>query len=108
LEITTEGFAIFGKVTDNFKCRYHSGPLFKHTTFPTIPAYTIATYFRSEVSDNETEVGIMLNTPAAIFSSYGKGNVFLVSSHPENTPGLENFLPSVIVWLTDKTLHFNN
>lgn len=102
LEITEEGKTIFGNVTDVFKCRYNNGPLLQPMKLLDIPPYTTAAYFRSEVSNNETTPGVMIHTPAAIFSHYGKGRVFVVSPHPENTPGLENFLPRAIVWLMKK------
>ena len=100
LEITEEGKSILGNVEGMFKCRYNNGPLLKPMNIADLPAYKVAAYFRSEISDNETTPGEMINTPAAVFSEYGKGKVFVISSHAENTPGLENFLPRAIVWLT--------
>lgn len=101
LEITSDGENILGKVEGKFKCRYNNGPLFRPMGLSELPAYKVAAYFRSEVADNGATPGVMVNTPAAIFSEYGEGKVFVVSPHPENTPGLENFLPRVVAWLVD-------
>jgi len=104
LEITDEGKTIFGNVDSIFKCRYNNGPILKSMNLTDIPIYKTAAFFRSEISENGTTLGSMVNTPAAVFSYYGKGKVFIVSPHPENTPGLENFLPKVIVWLVGKKI----
>lgn len=104
IEITEEGKAIFGEVDEIFKCRYNNGPLLKPANINDLPAYTIAAYFKSEISDNGATPGVMINTPAAVFAEYGKGKVFVVSPHPENTPGLENFIPKVLEWFKNDAL----
>lgn len=100
MELTDEGKVILGDVSGFFKCRYSSGPLLKLTDDNTLPAFSTAAYFRSEVSENGVTEGVMVNTPAAIYATYGNGKVFLISTHPENTPGLEHFIPRVLHWLS--------
>ena len=102
IEITEEGRNILGDVNGLFKCRYNNGPLLKPMNILDTQPYKTAAYFRSEIAENETTPGLMINTPAAVFSEYEKGRVFVISPHTENTPGLENFLPRVIVWLVTK------
>ena len=99
LELTNEGKNILGNTSGLFKCRYSSGALLKPMNIESIPSFTTAAYFRSEVSENGVAEGVMINTPAAVYSTYGKGKVFAISTHPENTPGLENFIPRVLDWL---------
>jgi hypothetical protein len=100
IELTDEGKTILGDVSGFFKCRYSSGPLLKPAGSNILPPFVIAAYFRSEVSENGVTEGVMINTPAAIYATYGNGKVFLISTHPENTPGLEHFIPRVLHWLT--------
>ncbi len=104
LELTDEGKSILGNVSGLFKCRYSSGPLLKPMNMESLPSFTTAAHFRSEISENGVTEGVMVNTPAVIYSTYGKGKVFLVSTHPENTPGLENFIPNVLNWLITRDM----
>lgn len=99
IEVTKEGALILGEIIETFKCRYNNGPLVEPGEDPSLPAYMIAAYFRSEVSENGTPVGIMVDTPAAAYAEYGSGRVFVTGVHPENTPGLEHFISRVSAWL---------
>jgi hypothetical protein len=101
IEITEEGKEILGDIDKVFKCRYSNGPLIKRGTSDSLKSYTTAAYFRSEISENGTPSGIMMDTPAAVFSMLGKGKVFVTSVHPENTPGLENCIPRILNWLSN-------
>ena len=55
--------------------------------------------FRTELAENDTPVGAMVNTPGAVISDFGKGRVFISSPHPEATPGLENLIPRALQWV---------
>jgi len=99
MEITKDGFPILGNFDRPFKCRYANGPLIQPTENKALEPYTTVAYFRSEISENNIAPGVMIHTPAAAYSHFGKGKVFIISSHPENTPGLENFIPRVLSWL---------
>lgn len=99
LELTNEGRSIFGDVSELFKCRYSSGPILRPLSIEGLPLLVTTAYFRSEISENDVTKGVMINTPAAVYSTYGKGRIFAISTHPENTPGLDNFIPRVLNWL---------
>ncbi len=99
LELTDEGRSILGDVSELFKCRYSSGPLLKPLNMEGLPPFITMAYFRSEISENGVTEGVMINTPAALYSTYEKGKVFAISTHPENTPGLESFIPRILHWL---------
>jgi putative intracellular protease/amidase len=100
LEVSEEGRTIIGDTgAGTFKCRYANGPIIAAMGREDIPAFTTAAWFRSEISENESPVGAMINSPAAAYAPFGKGRVFIVSSHPENTPGLEHFVPRALLWL---------
>lgn len=102
IEITEYGKSILGDVNQIFKCRYNNGPLIGPGHDVVLPDFTTIAYFRSEISENGTPEGIMIDTPAAVSAPYGLGRVFVTSVHPENTPGLEYFIPRVLLWLTKK------
>ncbi len=98
LELAQAGPELLGDVKGTFKVRYHNGPILKPADRTDIPAYTPVTLFKTEVADNGTPAGVQVNSPAHVISTFGKGRVFISSPHPENTPGLENFIPRGIFW----------
>lgn len=102
LEVTPDGAPIVGDVKGSFKCRYANGPVVKPAGVSELPEYKVAAWFRSELALNGTPAGIQVDSPAAFYSTYGKGRVFILSPHPENTPGLENFVPRALLWIAAK------
>ena len=98
LEPTQAGQELLGDVKGTFKVRYHNGPILKPAARTDIPAYTAVTLFKTEVAENETPAGVQVNSPAHVIATFGKGRVFISSPHPENTPGLENFIPRGVFW----------
>ncbi len=106
LELMPDGPSLLGDVKGAFKVRYHNGPILKPAERTDIPAYTPLTVFKTEVAENDTPVGVQVNSPAHVIASFGKGRVFISSPHPENTPGLENFIPRGIFWAAgEKAAH---
>lgn len=99
-ELTADGRKLFGEVTGTFKVRYGNGPIIQPAGRTDLPAYTTVTFYRSEIAENGTPVGIMVNSPAQTMSTFGKGRVFISSPHPENTPGLEHLIPRAVLWAT--------
>lgn len=99
LELTPEGQAVFGPVRDKFTIRYANGPIIKPLERPDLPPYRVAALFRSEIAQNGTPVGVMIDSPAVAFASFGRGRVLTISPHSEDTPGLENFIPLALAWL---------
>ena len=106
VELTVDGKPLLGDVNGTFKVRYANGPIIKPGDRADIPAYKPLSLFRSEIAENGTPVGIMVNSPAQAISTFGKGRVFISSPHPENTPGLEHLIPRAILWAAgqDETL----
>ena len=103
MELTPAGRGLLGDVPGTFKVRYNNGPVFKPGDKPELPTYTPLAFFRSEVAENGTPAGVMVNSPAQAIGTYGKGRVFISSPHPENTPGLEHLIPRGILWAAGKT-----
>ena len=98
LEITDDGRKLLGDVRGTFKVRYHNGPIIKPAERTDVPAYTPVAFFRSEIAEYGSPVGVMVNSPAQALGTFGKGRVFISSPHPENTPGLEHFIPRAALW----------
>ena len=98
LEITDEGRKLLGDVRGTFKVRYHNGPIIKPADLTDVPAYTPVAFFRSEIAEYGSPVGVMVNSPSHALGTFGKGRVFISSPHPENTPGLEHFIPRGVLW----------
>ena len=98
IEITEEGRKLLGDVRGTFKVRYHNGPIIQPAGRTDVPAYTPVTLFRSEIAEYGSPVGVMVNSPAQALGTFGQGRVFISSPHPENTPGLENFIPRATLW----------
>ncbi len=98
MEITADGKPVLGEVSGIFKVRYANGPIIKPGDRADIPPYRPLALFRSEIAENGSPVGVMVNSPAQAVGTFGKGRVFISSPHPENTPGLEHLIPRSILW----------
>jgi hypothetical protein len=98
IEVTDEGRKLLGDVKGTFKVRYHNGPIIKPAGRTDVPAYTPVAFFRSEIAEYGSPAGVMVNSPSQAMGTFGKGRVFISSPHPENTPGLENFIPRAVLW----------
>ncbi|WP_397382506.1 BPL-N domain-containing protein [Prosthecobacter sp.] len=106
LEPTLAGQKWLGDVKSTFKVRYHNGPILTPAARTDIPAYNVVTVFKTEIAEYGSPAGVQVNSPAHVISTFGKGRVFISSPHPENTPGLENFIPRGIFWSAgDKPPH---
>ena len=97
-EVTEAGRQMLGDVRGTFKVRYGNGPVIKPAERTDIPAYTTISVFKSEIAENGTPVGVMVDSPAQAQATFGKGRVFISSPHPENTPGLEHLIPRGVLW----------
>lgn len=97
-EPTPAGQEWLDDVKAPFKVRYHNGPILKPASRTDIPPYSVLTTFKTEVAEYGSPAGIQVGSPAQVTAAFGKGRVFISSPHPENTPGLENFIPRAVFW----------
>ncbi len=102
VQLTSEGQGVFGAVAEPFTIRYANGPIIKPLGRSELPPYRVAALFRSEIAENNTPVGVMVDSPAAVYATFGKGRVLTISPHSEDTPGLENFVPRALAWLAER------
>jgi glutamine amidotransferase-like uncharacterized protein len=96
-EVKITGEAFGEKLTDRV-IRYANGPIIKADVRKDLPEFETLVSFRSELAENETPVGVMVNAPAMVRSSYGLGRVFTSSPHPEQTAGLEPLVEKAVRW----------
>jgi putative intracellular protease/amidase len=102
VQLTGEGKDVFGGVEEPFTIRYANGPIIKPLGRSDLLPYRVAAVFRTEIAENDTPAGIMVNSPAAVYAPFGKGRVLTISPHSEDTPGLENFVPRALAWLAER------
>ena len=99
LELTDHGRKILGSHTGQFDCVYHNGPIVKPDTKDDLPAMETLAHFRTEYAENGSPAGVMVDSPAIFSGTYKGGLVICVSPHPEQTPGLEEFIPHAVNWV---------
>ena len=71
---------------------YHNGPVLAPAHNPAIPDFEPLAFFRTEVSKVPGQEGLQVNTPAMARGSFGAGRVLVSSPHPEQTPGMEEWI----------------
>jgi glutamine amidotransferase-like uncharacterized protein len=98
MELTEEGRKILGDQTGTFDVRYVNGPIIKQSTNTAIPDFKPLALFRTELDENETPKGVMVNSPAIAAGDFGKGRVIVSSPHPEQTDGLEPLVIGAVEW----------
>ena len=102
IQLVDAGRPLFGDVERPFSIRYANGPIIQPLNRPELPPYRVAALFRTEIANNGSPVGVMVNSPAVVYSTFGTGRVLTISPHSEDTPGLENFVPRALAWLGSK------
>jgi putative intracellular protease/amidase len=101
MELTEAGSSLFRGPTGTFDVFYYTGPVLSPAGIE-LPTYVTLGTFRSEVWKHESQQGQMIDTPAIIAGSFGKGRVILFSPHTEVTKGFE-FLVRRSVLATRRT-----
>jgi len=99
IELAAAGRPLLGDVKGRFFIRYANGPIIQPLGRAGLEPYQVAAFFRTEIANNGTPVGVMKDSPAIVYSTFGKGRVMTISPHSEDTPGLENLIPRALVWL---------
>ena len=103
IELTETGSTILGKRDGEFDVRYANGPIVARDDKTDLPAFDTLAFFRTEMAENGSPVGVMSNAPAIFSGQYKRGRVVCISPHPEQTAGLEDVVPRVVEWVTAKT-----
>lgn len=100
LELSDAGLEMFG---EEFKgtqiVRYSNGPIIDINVDPNGPKVEVLSWFRTETAQNDTPVGIQVNSPAMVRTTYGKGHIITFSPHPESSDTLKFFVPRALHYL---------
>lgn len=96
IELTEAGKELFGDIPPRPKVYYRNGPILSPGTLLDLPDYEVLAYFRSETYRYEPQKGTMIDTPAIVASTMGKGRVMAISPHPEATDGLGSIIIEAI------------
>jgi len=100
LELTAKGEEILGfKAGEQREIRYANGPIYCTANVEAIPDFEPLAYFRSELAENGSPVGAMVNTPAMVAAPFGKGRVICSSPHPEQTDGMDDWIVKAVRWV---------
>ncbi len=98
IELTERGQEILGGEERALKVLYHNGPILAPMGAKDIPDYEPLAWYRDEVAKNGTPKGVQKDSPAIVGAPFGKGRVVVFSPHPEQTKGLEAFVPRAVRW----------
>lgn len=99
LELSDAGREVFGDVRGRFFVSYNNGPVIQPLGDESLPDYEVLAWFRTEANGKESPRGVMVDSPAVVRATFGKGRIITISPHPEGTAGLENFIPRAVAWL---------
>ena len=104
MELTDEGRRIFGDMPGLLDVQYRNGPMLLPTGLAGRPAFKPLAIFRSEISPYEEQKGTMINTPAIIAASFGKGRALAISPHPESvtTPEFHVIIERSVLWVAGR------
>ena len=89
MEITPAGERLTTLPAARRTVHYGNGPILKPAGRTDLAPYEPLAFYRTELAENDTPIGAMVNTPAIVRGQFGKGRVLISSPHPEQTPGLE-------------------
>ncbi|MDB6058470.1 MAG: biofilm synthesis protein PgaB [Verrucomicrobiales bacterium] len=101
IELTGEGQKLLSQTGKHFEVKYENGPIITHNNGVLPPFKTLAV-FRTEKAEHGSPVGVMVNSPAIVTSTCGKGRVVVISPHPEQSQGAESMIPAAIKLLVNK------
>ena len=97
MEMTPAGRKLFGSDV-NTTVLYHNGPLLEPGGVKGIEAFETLAWFRTEVAQNGSPKGIMVDSPAIVRGRFQKGRVLCMSPHPEQTKTMEHWIQRAVKW----------
>lgn len=100
--ITAEGQKYLSVTESSVPITYVNGPILRPANQPDLPDFQVLATFQDEVAENGSPKGIMTGSPAIVMGSYGAGTVYVVSPHPESTPGAMFLIESMTKKIVDK------
>jgi glutamine amidotransferase-like uncharacterized protein len=103
IEFSEAGLKIFGEKYKGIQTiKYANGPIMDVNISTNLPPVEVLAWFRTEVAEQGTPKGIQVNSPAIVLTTYGKGKMFVVSPHPEQTPDLRGLVEAMVRFVVKK------
>ncbi len=81
---------------------YANGPIITADNREGIAPFEPLAFFRTELAENDSPEGAMVNSPAIVRGVFGKGRVISSSPHPEQTDGMERFIENAVRWVAGR------
>jgi phosphoribosylformylglycinamidine (FGAM) synthase-like amidotransferase family enzyme len=103
LGFTPAGQKEIGESKAKVTVMYHQGPLLAPAGRSDLGAYTEVAKFDTEIAQKGAPHGVMQGTTALASGMYGKGRVFVISPHPEQTAGQEGIVRGALLWAAGRT-----
>lgn len=103
IETTALAKETVGLAPEKRGIRYGNGPILTPDSRPDLPAYEPLAHYRTELAENDSPVGVMINSPAIVRATLGKGRIIASSPHPEQTAGMEGFAEQAVRWVAGRT-----
>lgn len=102
IELTPEGRAILGGRPGRHDVRYANGPILVPAQRDDLPDYQVLAWFRTELAENKTPAGLMVNSPAIVAGHCAQGRVVAISPHPERPGDLQGLVLNAVLWAAGK------
>jgi len=99
IELTDQGRAILGHAEGRLDVLYANGPIIKPAGSKLLDDYVTLAHFRTELAENDSPKGVMVNSPAIVAGRFGKGRVICFSPHPEQSDKLAGFVLRAAAWV---------
>ena len=81
---------------------YANGPIITADNREGIAPFEALAFFRTELAENDSPKGAMMDSPAIVRGVFGKGRVISSSPHPEQTEGMEGFVEQAVRWVAQR------
>ncbi len=102
IEVTPVGAQTTGTPAKETEILYANGPIIQPAGRAEVPDYEPLAIFRTELAENDTPKGVMIDSPAWARGAFGKGRVLISSPHPEQTEGMEGWIAHAVRWSVGK------
>lgn len=102
IEITDAGKDVLGFPKGEREVHYANGPILVPAKNDAIGDFEPLAIFRTELAEHGSPKGIMVDSPAIVRGTCGKGRVIVSSPHPEQTLGMESFVEHAVRWVAGK------
>ena len=99
--LTEEGFKIFPELNDHLLyLQYYDGPVMQLKDSGSTAYKELGKFVTDITPDNFAPSGITSGSTFMFNEDTGKGKLFVISGHPESTPGMRWMVPRMVRWVS--------